>query len=322
MDRRSFTKFTACIAGSGITPIFAQTTAKLPSVIKIVVPFSPGGSNDIFARALAEQLTQELKTSFIVENRPGAGGSIGSAQVAKSVPDGSTLLLTSNSICTNYAVMANPAFDPATSFKHIAILNKGPSLFIISNQSKHNDLNSFFEAMKSGEIRSYGSAGVGSNAHMASEMLNHGLKTDVLHVPYKGISNVAVDIIGNSLDMVITTYASVSGQIKAKFLKPIGVTSQETSAFFPNLKPASEYIKNYDVEAWWGVFAPAQTPQWMAELLNQKINEVAARKTLSELFKNESTTPVSMQLDQIQKFVQVEQDKWKFIAKSRNIKPI
>lgn len=322
MYRRSFAKAAACLTGSALLPKFNYAQDRLPSIVKIIVPFPPGGSNDVFARALAEQLTQELKTSFIVENKPGAGGAIGSAYVTKAAPDGATLLLTSNSMVTNYAVQEKPAFDPANSFKHIAILNKGPSLLFVNGKSKYNDMPSFITSAKNGEIRSYGSAGIGSSAHMASEMLNYGLKTEILHVPYKGISNVAIDIIGNNVDMVITTSASVSGQLKAGLLRAIGVTSPEASPFFKDLKPISDYIKGYDVESWWGVFAPAETPQWMAEMLNKKINEISQKKIMTELFKNEGTTPANLDLNQIKNFILAEQDKWKFIAKSRNIKPL
>jgi tripartite-type tricarboxylate transporter receptor subunit TctC len=322
MDKRSFAKAAVCLTGSALLPKFNYAQDRLPSIVKIIVPFSAGGSNDVFARALAEQLTQELKTSFIVENKPGAGGSMGSAQVAKATPDGATLLLTSNSIVTNNAVLEKPAFDPVNSFKHIAILNKGPSLLIVSGKSKYKDLPSFIAAAKNGEISNYGSAGIGSSAHMATEMLNYGLKTDILHVPYKGISNVVVDIIGNNIDMVITTSASVSGQLKFGQLKALGVTSPEASPFFKDLKPISDYVKGYDVEAWWGVFAPAQTPQWMAEMLNKKINEISQKKQMTELFKNEGTTPANIDLEQIKNFVLAEQKKWKFIAKSRQIKPL
>ena len=322
MDRRQFSKLATLAAGGVLLPQALRAQAGLPSLVKIVVPFAPGGSNDIFARALAEQLTEDMKINFIVENRPGAGGATGSAQVSKGAPDGATLLLTSNSITTNNAVQAKPAFDVATSFTHLAILNKGPSLVIVNGNSKYNDLPGLFDAMKKGVVKNYGSAGVGTNAHLAGEMLNFGLKTEVIHVPYKGIANVATDIIGNQLDFVITTSASVGGQLRGGYLKAIGVTSPEASPFFKGLKPVAEFIPSYEVESWWGVFAPPKMPAALAELLNRKINEITRRPRMAELFKNESTTPVSMDLEQARKFVAAEKDKWVAVAKSRKIEPI
>lgn len=322
MDRRSFAKFSACFAGASLFPHLSAASGKLPKIVKIVVPFSAGGSNDVFARALAEQLGQELKTTFIVENKPGAGGAMGSAQVAKGPADGANLLLTSNSIVTSFAVTAKPSYDPRSSFQHIAILNRGPSMLVTHNNTSYKDLPGFIEAVKSQKVTTYGSAGIGSSAHLAGEMLNDGLKSDLLHVPYKGISNVAIDIAGNNLDMVITTPASVSGQIKMGLLKPLGVTSATTSDFFPKLKPVAEYIPQYEVEAWWGVFAAADTPRWMVEMLNAKINEVAARPTLKNLFEKESTVPTSFNLEEAKAFVVKDQERWKTIAKNRKIKLI
>lgn len=322
MDRRQFSKMATLAAGGVLLPQAALAQAALPGLVKIVVPFAPGGSNDVFARALAEQLSADMKINFIVENRPGAGGATGSAQVSKAAPDGATLLLTSNSIATNNAVQVKPPFDVATSFKHLAILNKGPSLIIVNGNSKYNDLPSLFDAMKKGAIRNYGSAGVGTNAHMAGEMLNFGLNTDVTHVPYKGIANVATDIIGNDIDFVITTSASVAGQLKGGYLKAIGVTSPEASPFFKGLKPVAEFIPKYEVESWWGVFAPPKLPGALAELLNKKINEITSRSRMSELFKNEATTSVAMDLEQARQFVAAEKDKWVAVANSRKIERI
>jgi tripartite-type tricarboxylate transporter receptor subunit TctC len=290
--------------------------------VKIVVPFAPGGSNDVFARALAEQLSDDMKVTFLVENRPGAGGATGSAQVSKSAPDGATLLLTSNSITTNNALQAKPPFDVATSFTHLAILNKGPSLVIVNNNSKYNDLPSLFDAMKKGAVKNYGSAGIGTNAHLAGEMLNFGLKTEVTHVPYKGIAAIANDIIGNEIDFVITTSASVSGQLKGGYLKAIGVTSPEVSPFFKDLKPVADFIPKYEVESWWGVFAPPRMPAPLADFLNRKINEMTRKPRMAELFKNESTMAVNMDVDQARRFVAAEKEKWVAVAKSRKIEPI
>lgn len=322
MNRREFAKLSTCLAATTLAPKLAYAQVRLPSVVTIVVPFSPGGSNDVFARALAQRLSEELKVNFIVENKPGAGGAIGASQVARSAPNGSKLLLTSNSIITNHVVQANPAFDPLSSFTHIAILNRGPSLVIVNAASRYKDLPGLFAGMKNGSVKTFGSAGIGSSAHLASEMLNYGLGTNVIHVPYKGISNVAVDITGNNIDFVITTGASVSGQLKAGYLKPLGVTSPESSPFYPSLRPVADQIPQYDVEAWWGVFAPANTQSAIAEMLNQCINKISSEKMMSDLYRTESTTAVNFNPEQIKKFLFDEQAKWSSVAKSRNIQPI
>lgn len=322
MNRRGFGRLSSGLAAGLMAPGLVKAQATLPSLIKIVVPFAPGGSNDVFARALAEVLGPELKTTFIVENRPGAGGVMGSGQVVKAPADGSTLLLTSNSIVTGNVVQAKPPFDLVNSFTHLAILNRGPSLIFVKGDSKYTDLPSLFDAMRKGEVRNYGSAGIGTNAHLAGEMLNYALKTEVVHVPYRGIANVAVDIIGNNVDMTITTPASVSGQMRSGHLKALGVTSPQVSPFFPGLKPVAEFLPGYEVESWWGVFAPPRTPAAIADTLNRKINEMVMKSRMADLFKNESTTPVNFSVEQVRKFVGDERDKWLAIAKARNIQPV
>jgi len=310
------------MAGALMLPSIARAEVVLPELVKIVVPFSPGGSNDVFARALAQQLSNELNINCIVENKAGAGGAIGAAQVARSAPDGSTILLTSNSMITSYVVQSNPMIDPINSFAHVAILNKGPSLLIVSGKSKYNDFPSLIEGIKSGAVTNYGSAGLGSSAHMAAEMLNYGLGSNVNHIPYRGMSNVAVDLAGDSVDFVITTAASVSGQLRTNHLKAIAVTSTTPSPFFEHLRPIAEQIPEYDVEAWWGVFAPAETPTPILEFLNKKINEISRKPEMANLYKQEATSPVNMNLDEIKQFLISEREKWNFIAKGRNIQPV
>nr|WP_236844604.1 tripartite tricarboxylate transporter substrate-binding protein [Bordetella sp. 15P40C-2] len=303
-------------------PGLVRANRGLPELIKIVVPFSPGGSNDVFARALAQQISQTLNVNCIVENKAGAGGAIGAMQVARSAPDGSTLLLTSNSMITSYVVQANPMIDPIRSFSHVAILNKGPSLMVVSGDSPYRAMPDLIEAVKAGRVQNYGSAGIGSSAHLAGEMLNHALGSNIAHVPYRGMSNVAIDLTANSLDFVITTVASVSGQLRTNQLKAIAVTSPEPSPFFPGLPPMAQYLPGYDVEAWWGVFAPAGTAPEILAILNQNINNIASNSSMVELFKQEATAPTNLGLDDIEKFLIAERDKWGNIAKSRKIEPV
>jgi tripartite-type tricarboxylate transporter receptor subunit TctC len=310
------------VAGGLMLPGLVRANSALPGLIKIVVPFSPGGSNDVFARALAQQISQTLNVNCIVENKAGAGGAIGAMQVARSTPDGSTLLLTSNSMITSYVVQANPMIDPIRSFAHVAILNKGPSLMVVSGASPYREMPDFIEAVKAGRVQNYGSAGIGSSAHLAGEMLNHALGSNIAHVPYRGMSNVAIDLTANSLDFVITTVASVSGQLRTNQLKAIAVTSPEPSPFFPRLPPMAQHLPGYDVEAWWGVFAPAGTAPELLAILNQSINKISSNSSMVELFKQEATAPTNMGLGEIEKFLIAERDKWGNIAKSRKIEPI
>jgi len=294
--------------------------APLPKLIKIVVPFSPGGSNDLFARALAQKLGAKLGVSVIVENKAGAAGAIGAQAVATAEPDGATLLLNSVSFTTNAAVAAKLPYDPIKSFAPVALLNRGPMLLIVGNATPYKTPEDVLTAIRSpARDVNYGSAGLGSIGQMASELLNSATRGQAVHVPYKGISNAAADMMGGNLQIMITTAASVAGPLKGGMIRPIAVTSAKRSAFMPGLPALAESVPGYSVESWWGVFAPAKTPRPLVERLNREIRAAADTPEMRELFARESTEPGNMTPDQFGDYVQAEVGKWRKLAQERNI---
>ncbi len=320
MDRRLFNKYAAAAAASTIALESAHAQNRLPATVKIIVPFTAGGSNDVFARALAQKMPVESGVQIIVENRPGAGGASGSAFVAGSPGDGANILIGSNSMVMNAVVQTSPQYDPVTSFKTVAILNRGPNFILVSKNSKYNDLQSLFAAMKSGEVRNYGSAGIGSAAHLFTEMLNRELNSSVQHVPYKGIAPAITDMIGGNIDIVIATPASSSGQLKGGYIKALGVTSAEPSPFFPELMPCTKLLPNFVAESWWGIFASAKTRPELVQYLNQLIQTACKDPYMVDMFTREATTPVNMNTKVAADFVASEKDKWGRVARSRNIR--
>lgn len=320
MDRRQFAKLAATVAGSACLPQVALAQGRLPSTVRIIVPFTAGGSNDIFARALAQKMAVDPGTKIIVENRPGAGGATGATFVASSAGDGANILIGSNSIVMNAVVQVSPQYDPVRSFKTVGILNRGPNLILVSKNSKYNDLQSLFAAMKSGEVRNYGSAGIGSAAHLFTEMLNRELNSSVQHVPYKGIAPAITDMIGGNIDVVIATPASSSGQLRAGYIKALGVTSAEPSPFFPDLMTCTKLLPNFVAESWWGMFASAKTPPELVQYLNQLISTACKDPYMVDMFTREATTPVNMNTKVAADFVAAEKDKWAKVATSRNIR--
>lgn len=319
MERRTFAKLTAFMAAGALAPQLVRAQTRLPELIKIIVPFTAGGSNDVFARALAQKLgTDTMKV--VVENRPGAGGATGNSFVAGSAGDGATLLIGSNSMVMNAAIQVNPQYDPVKSFKTVAILNRGPNLILVSKNSKYNDLPSLFAAMKSGAVKNYGSAGVGSAAQLFTEMLNRDLNSNVQHIPYKGITNAITDMIGGEVDLVIATPASAGGQLRAGYIKALGVTSAEPSPFFPDLVHAAKVLPGYVADSWWGIFASAKTPPELVQQLNQLILKASKDPFMADMFKREATTAVTMDSRQAAEFVAVEKDRWTKVARSRNIR--
>ena len=293
---------------------------RIPKIIKIVVPFSPGGSNDLFARALGQKLSVSLNTPVVVDNRPGAGGAIGAIAVAQAEPDGGTLLLTSVSFVTNAAIQEKPAYDPVKSFAPVALLNRGPMLLIAGKETPYTTSEQVVQAMRTNKNMNYGSAGVGSIGQMATELLNSMAHANATHVPYKGISNAVTDMMGGNLQMMITTAASVTGPLKAGQVRPIAVTSQKRSRFMPELPAIAEVVPGFEVESWWGVYAPPKTPRPLVERLNAEIRRIADGAEMRELFERESTEPGTLDVPQFASYVATETAKWRKLAAERGIK--
>ena len=302
---------------------FASTTlaqeAKLPQTIKLVVPFTTGGSNDIFARALSDQLGAKLGVNVIVENKPGAGGVVGAADVARAKPDGGTLLFSSNSFVTRAAVDANLPFNHRTSFTPIAMFAQGALLLVAGNHTPYKTTEDLIKDAKKQPVN-YATAGIGSIAHLSTELMNSMAGIQMNHIPYKGISPVMVDMIGGRVEVLIATPASVGSAIRANQLRLLAVTTATPSPFFPDLPSIDKAVPGYSVDVWWGVLAPANTPEPIVERLNKAISEVALSPKMRETFAKESAEPITMSAKDFAIYMNRELDKWQTLAKEKNIK--
>ncbi len=294
----------------------------MPSVIRMIVPFTPGASNDVFARALSEQLSTKLGISVIVENKPGAGGIIGSAEVARAKPDGATLLFSSNSFVTRAAVEEKLPFDPRKSFTPVAMVAQGPMLLVVGNETPYQNVKELIAAAKDKQDKqiNYGSAGIGSIGQMSAELFNSMAGINMNHVPYKGITGVLTDMIGGRIEAMITAPASIGGALKGKQIRAIAVTSALPSAFFPDLPTVSKDLPGYEVDVWFGVYAPANMPAILTEALNQAIRDVSAMPKMREVFAKEASSPSDMTVKEFAAYVDRELDMWVKLAKSRGIK--
>ena len=302
-----------------VAPALAQETP-LPKLIKIIVPFSPGASNDLFGRALAQRMSARLGTTVIVENKPGAGGAIGAEAVARGEPDGSILMLSSNSFTTNAAMTAKLPYDMNKSFVPVAMVAKASMIVVVSTNSPYKTLPQAIEAMRDPKLKlNYGSAGVGSLAHIATELFHSMAGTSALHVPYKGVSNAITDMLGNNIQIMITTVASVGEQIKAGKLRSLAVTSLERSQTMPEIPIVADYVSGYTVEGWWGVFAPGATPKPIVDRLNVVIRTITEQPDMRKLLAQESADPVPMNSAEFNTYYTDEILKWKKVARERNL---
>lgn len=292
----------------------------MPKSIRFVVPFPPSGSNDVFARLLSQKLAERLKVTAIVDNKPGAGGSIGAEFVARATPDGSTLLVTSSTLTTNAAVQPGLKYDPVKSFAPVAMLASGPMVVAVSASSPYQNVSQLLDAARKDKGRiHYGSAGVGSINQMASELLANASASDFTHVPYKGISNALTDMMGGQVQFVIASFPSVASQVKGGKLKALGVTSPSRSKFAPQWPAVSETVPNYSAELWWGVFAPAGTPAALVERLNKEIRDIIATPEMRETFAREGAEPSALTAPQFAAHIRQDAERWKQVAKTRGI---
>ena len=219
--------FALFVAGLCTATIVAgQTDVKIPALIRIVVPFSVGGSNDVIARAIAAPLSKRLGTAVIVDNKPGAGGVIGADAVAKAAPDGSVLLLTSSSFLTATATLPRVPYDTLGSFAPIAMVVEGPLLLAVSSSAPFKSLGELVAAARARPgVITYGSAGVGSVAQMATEMMNDAARISMLHVPYKGTAGYVTDLLGGELMVGFLPVHVAQGFVSAGKLTPLAVGS-------------------------------------------------------------------------------------------------
>ena len=308
----------ACLASA---PVLAAAPVALPKTITLVVPFGPGASNDAFARVIAQKLGPRIGANVIVDNKPGAGSVIGSSFVARAPADGSVLMLTSSTFTTSAAVQKNLPYDPIKGFAPVSLVATGPMLLTVGAQTPYKtaaELIADARARK-GQIN-YASAGIGSINQMSAEMLNSMAKIDMIHVPYKGAAAALTDMIAGQVQMMVASPASATSQMKSGKVRVLAVTSPKPSALVPGVPTLSQTVPGYEVEIWWGIFAPAGTPAPVVERLNQEIGAIIDTPEMRERFAQEGAEPgTGVTAAQFAAYVKRELDKWRTIAQEKQI---
>ena len=314
----------ALLIASAILPMLAlaQTDAepKLPAVMKIVVPFGAGASNDAIARAVAPLLARRLGNTVIVENKPGAAGVIGSDYVAKSPADGSVLLLSSSTFVTAAVTQPRLPYDPLTAFVPVSMVGNGPMLLAVSAATPIKSAAELVAAAKAkpGSL-TYGSSGTGSIAHLASEMLSDAAGIRMTHVPYKGAANALMDMAGGQIDMMISNYTSLVAQIKSGKVRALAVTSAQASPAFADLPPLSSVAPGFAADIWVTVFAPGNTPAPVVARLNRELNQIAASPEVKALLEPDGATPMALSPADLARRVRDDLAIWKKIAVEKKI---
>lgn len=277
-SRRNFlASMTALAAGATATmPAPALAQAAWPAKpVKVVVPFAPGGATDVVARLWAQRVSQAWGQTVVVDNRPGAGGNLGADVVAKSAPDGYTLLMASGSITINPSLYAKMPFDTRRDLVPITNVAQGPMLVLVRDGSPYRTLADLVAAAKArpGALN-FGSAGMGTQTHLAAELLASAAGIDLQHVPYKGESPALTDLVGGQVELVVSNFAGGSALVAPGKLRALAVTAGARSPNMPNLPTVAEAgVGGYEASGWFGLLAPAGTP---ADVVNKVYRDTAA----------------------------------------------
>lgn len=298
----------ALLAGA---PALAQDYPAKP--IRIVVPFTPGAGTDTVARFVAQRLAEEMKASIVVENKTGAGGAIGAAEVAAAAPDGYTLLFVASPFTTVAASAKNPGYDPVRQFAPVAPIAVGPLAFVVGKDVPVNSMREFVALAKSSPGKlNYGSAGAGSVNHLALELLNARAGIVVVHVPYRGIADATKDLLGGSIQSMTASIPATLPLAADKRVKVLAVTGPKRIMQMPDVPSwAEEGIANANVINYWGVVAPAGTPGAVVARLNAAMQKILAQPDVRERLVREGAEVVSGSPEQLGAIIEGDLAHWK-----------
>jgi len=302
--------FFALIPALSPAPAMAQDYPARP--VKIIVPFGAGGPADVFSRQLAQHLTEALKQSFVVEDRPGAGSIIGTNEVAKSAPDGYTLLAMSNTHTTNESLTPNKPFQLMRDFVPVAGINYSDLVMVIHPSVPAKDLKEFIALAKKdpGKLN-YASSGPGTPYHMAAELFKTMSGTDMVHVPHKASGEMRSSVIGGHVQMGFDAITTMASNVKAGHVRALGTSFSKRSKVLPDVPTIAEAgVPGYESTIWLGIMAPKGTPQAVVDKLNAEINKAINKPEVLAAWDKQGATPLVMTPAQFDVYLRKDIEKW------------
>ncbi len=301
------------------TPAAAQTWPAKP--VKIVVPFGPGGPADVYARIVGQGLTEAFKQQFIIENKPGAGALIGTEVVAKSAPDGYTLLMMSNTHTVNETLFAKRPYDLMRDLIPVAPVNSSDLVMVVHPSVPAKTLQEFVALAKvqPGKL-SYASSGPGTPYHMAGELFKSMSGTDILHIPHKGSAEARNDVMGGHVQMMFDAVTAMKGSIDAGEVRALATTGLQRSSVMPNVPTVNESgVPGYEATIWLGIMAPKGTPKEIVDKLNAEIGKIIAKPEIREAWAKQGAVPMTMTPDQFGAYLKQDIEKWAKVIKTAGI---
>ena len=305
-----------------LTSMPSRSAAGFPDKpIKIVVPFAPGGSIDLMARMLADFMSKDLGKKVVIENKPGAGTIVGTEAVARSTPDGYTLLMASPSLIINPSIHASLPFDTFKAFAPVALVARYFDIVVVNSKLPFNSiLDVIAFAQANPNKLNFGSPGIGTSVHMAGELFKNMAHVDMTHVPYKGAAPAINDLLSGHIQIMFSTVAGVAPFIQGGQLRALAITSAQRSAAFPDLPTVAEAgVPGFVVEGWYGLVAPAGTATEIVNLLNGSVEKAIRSDTFKTIEANEGLTFSINTPEDFSRYLQSEAARWHDVARDAHI---
>jgi len=312
------------LAGAGLVtawPLWSGAQQGKP--LRLIVPFTPGGSTDILARALAPRLALALGTQVVIDNKPGAGGSLGAAEAARAAPDGNTLLMGHiGTLAVNPAIYPKLAYDPVKSFVPVAFVARVPNVLVVPAAAPVRTLKEFVERARASPGKfSYSSGGNGSAAHITFEYLKLKIGLFMLHIPYRGTAPSVTDLLGGQVEATFTGAPAVLPHVRSGRLRALAVSSAQRMATLPEVPTVAESgYAGFEADQWYGVVAPAGTPTALVARLNIEINKALALPEVAQQLAVEGAVPVPTTPASFGALIAREIPRWAEVVKAGNVR--
>jgi len=310
----------ACLALAGLVAS-AQDYPSRP--VRIIVPFAPGGSADVYGRFIGQRLQDALGQSFVVDNRPGAGSIIGTDAVAKSAPDGYTLLLMSNTHTVNESLVPNKPFQLMRDFVAVAPLSNSDLVLVVKAGLPAHNLAELIRMakIKPGSL-SYASSGQGTPYHMAGELFKAMAGVSIVHIPYKGSSGARSDLLGGQVEMMFDAIPTMAEHIRSGKVRGLATTGKTRSAVLPEVPTISEAgVPGFEATLWLGLLAPKGTPSSIVNKLNAEIGKIVSNPEVRRAWAAQGTTAMTMTVEEFARYLNDDIEKWAHIVKISGAKP-
>ncbi|MEJ8857652.1 tripartite tricarboxylate transporter substrate binding protein [Variovorax robiniae] len=318
------TRHIFCLTAALMAPLLASAQSAWPDKpVRLIVPYSPGGTTDYAARQIAQKLTEQTGKSFYVENKAGASGMIGSDLVAKAAPDGGTFLVND----TTYAMLPHlykkMPWDHATGLVPVTNIVDTPLALVVGAASPYKTVEQLIDAArKSPDKLTFGSGGIGSSTHLGGELFKQNGKVSLTHVPYKGAGEAMLGVVSGQVDVLVTAAPTAIAQINGGKIRALLVTSPKRIAALPDVPTSAEAgLKGFTATNWFGIAAPKGTPQAIIDKMQAEVKKALASPDLVKRFAEQGAEPGGLSVADFQKFVRGQTDDWGKVIKAAGVQP-